>query len=138
MSYFSFCLQNDAFIVVCFHVIFMNYRKILLNHFYIISYAVITMPITCAVYFVYFKGITAKNTIFSPNFLLWKFCGKTQFRPKLCGNRAFSQNFHTMKLGEITIFFAVKLSSEKILNNKCPNARRGIYWCRADFFSYSK
>ena len=30
-------------------------------------------------------------------------CGKAQ----LCGNRAFPQNFHARKLGEITLFFAV-------------------------------
>ena len=28
-------------------------------------------------------------------------------RPKLCGNCAFPQNFHTRKSGEITVFFAV-------------------------------
>ena len=28
-------------------------------------------------------------------------------RPKLCGNCTFPQNFHTMKLGEITVFYAV-------------------------------
>ena len=28
-------------------------------------------------------------------------------RPKLCGNCAFPQNFHTRKLGEITVFYAV-------------------------------
>ena len=28
-------------------------------------------------------------------------------RPKLCGNCAFPQNFHTKKLGEITAFYAV-------------------------------
>ena len=28
-------------------------------------------------------------------------------RPKLCVKYAFLQNFHTMKLGEITVFFAV-------------------------------
>ena len=32
---------------------------------------------------------TAKNTVISPNFLVWKFCGKAQFL------RAFSQNFHS-------------------------------------------
>ena len=36
---------------------------------------------------------TAKNTVISLNFMVWKF--------------AFPQNFHTMKLGEITVFFAV-------------------------------
>ena len=29
---------------------------------------------------------------------------------KLCGNCAFPQNFHTMKLGEITVFYAVATS----------------------------
>ena len=28
-------------------------------------------------------------------------------RPKLCGNCAFPQNFHTRKLGEITVFYAM-------------------------------
>ena len=28
-------------------------------------------------------------------------------RPKLCGNYAFPQNFHTQKLGQITVFYAV-------------------------------
>ena len=57
---------------------------------------------------------TAKNTVISPNFMVCKFCGKAQFphsfgriRPKLCGNCAFPQNLHNMKLGEITVFFAV-------------------------------
>ena len=27
--------------------------------------------------------------------------------PKLCGNFTLPQNFHTMKLGQITVFFAV-------------------------------
>ena len=46
---------------------------------------------------------TAKNTVISPNFLVWKFCGI-----KFCGNCSFLQNFHTRKLGEITVFFAVR------------------------------
>ena len=57
---------------------------------------------------------TVKNIVISPNFLVWKFCRKAQFsayfraiRPKLCGNCAFPQSFHTRKLGEITVFFAV-------------------------------
>ena len=48
--------------------------------------------------------------------MLWKFCGKAQF-PHSFGrfarnyaeNRAFPQNFLTMKLGEITVFYAVKI-----------------------------
>ena len=44
--------------------------------------------------------VTAKNTVISPNSLVWKFCGKAQF---LC----LSQNFHTRKLGDIMVFYAV-------------------------------
>ena len=29
--------------------------------------------------------------------------------PKLYGNCAFRQNFHTMKLGEITVFYVVQV-----------------------------
>ena len=40
-----------------------------------------------------------KNTVISPNFLVWKLCRKAQAnRPKLCGNYDFPQNFHTRKL----------------------------------------
>ena len=49
---------------------------------------------------------TAKNTVILSNFLVWEFCGKAN-HPKLCGNCAFEQNFHTKKLGEITLFFVV-------------------------------
>ena len=45
--------------------------------------------------------------------MVWKFCGKAQF-PHSFGQftrnyaeTAFPQNFHTMKLGEITLFYAV-------------------------------
>ena len=36
-------------------------------------------------------------------------------RQKLCGNCAFPQNFHTTKLGEITVFYAVFGRIAKIL-----------------------
>ena len=46
--------------------------------------------------------------------MVWKFCEKAHFRivsdespETICGNGAFPQNFHTMKLGEITVFYAV-------------------------------
>ena len=55
---------------------------------------------------------TAKNAINSPNFLVWKFSGKTQFPHsfgKLCRKYAFPQNFHPRKLVEITVFFSVYL-----------------------------
>ena len=53
-----------------------------------------------------------KNTVISPNFLVWTFCGKAQF-PQSFGRRrnyaetVFRQNFHTRKLGQITVFYAV-------------------------------
>ena len=43
------------------------------------------------------------------------------FVPKLCGNCAFPQIFHTRKLGEITVFYAVNVSilySEHTLHKK--------------------
>ena len=51
------------------------------------------------------------------NFLVWRFCGETQFPksigrcPKLCGNCVFSQTFHSGKLAEITVFYAVSLNT---------------------------
>ena len=41
--------------------------------------------------------------------LLWFLYDGNIGRPKLCGNCAFPQNFHTRKLGEITVFIAVNL-----------------------------
>ena len=41
--------------------------------------------------------------------ILWKGTVSAKFRaihPKLCGNCAFPQNFHTWKLGEIAVFYA--------------------------------
>ena len=51
---------------------------------------------------------TAKNTVISPNFLVWKYCGKVQ-SPHSFGRIAcaFSQNLHIRKLGEVTVYFAV-------------------------------
>ena len=41
--------------------------------------------------------------------ILWKGAVSAEFRasPKLCGNCVFRQNFHTRKLGQITVFYAV-------------------------------
>ena len=50
-------------------------------------------------------NITAKSTVISPDFLVWKFCGKARF-PHSFGRFA-RKNFHTKKSGGITIFFAV-------------------------------
>ena len=55
----------------------------------------------------------ATNTVISPIAdveILWKATVSAKFRAnhsKLCGNYVFPQNFHTRKLGEITVFFAV-------------------------------
>ena len=48
--------------------------------------------------------ITAKNTVTSPNFLVWKFCAKAQFPHR---KLRLSTNLHTRELGEITLFFVV-------------------------------
>ena len=60
----------------------------------------------------------AKNTVISLNFLVWKFCGKFPANhPKLCGNWAFLKSFHTRKLGEIAVFYAVKYLLTKALKS---------------------
>ena len=62
---------------------------------------------------------TARNSVISPDFLVWKFCEKTQFRanrPKLCDNCA--QNFHTRKSDEITVFFAVSRTETNRYTNR--------------------
>ena len=54
-------------------------------------------------------------------------------RPKLCGNCAFLQNFHTRKLGEITVFFTVTPAVEFLFTKLfiCkPGVVRGADPCR--------
>ena len=48
-------------------------------------------------------------TLFLGMEILWKGTVSAVSRdsPKLCENCAFPQNFHTSKLGEITVFYAV-------------------------------
>ena len=56
------------------------------------------------------KCDTGENTVNSPDFLVWKFCEKTQFSNsfgRFARNCAFPQNFHTRKSDEITVSFAV-------------------------------
>ena len=58
----------------------------------------------------HFVEAAPQNAVISPNFLVWK----SSFHIVLCESReimrncAFPQNFHTRKLGEITLFYAVK------------------------------
>ena len=53
--------------------------------------------------------LTVKNAVISPNFLVWKFCGKAQFSHsfgRIARNypeTVLPQNFHTRKSGEITV-----------------------------------
>ena len=56
--------------------------------------------------------MTAKKiTVISPNFLIWKFCGKSQFpysfRPKTMRKLCLSKKFAHEALREITVFFLV-------------------------------
>ena len=51
--------------------------------------------------------ITAKITVISSNFLVWKFYGKTQFPHSF--ERIAQQNFHPRKSDEFTVFFPVYL-----------------------------
>ena len=49
------------------------------------------------------NSLTLKNTVISPNFLVWKFWGDS---PETMWKLCLSTNFHTIKLGEITVFYA--------------------------------
>ena len=51
--------------------------------------------------------LTAENPVISPNFLVFKFCGKSQFPHSFGRNCTFPKNFNTRELGEITGSFAV-------------------------------
>ena len=57
---------------------------------------------------------TAQNSEISPNFPLWKFCKSIVcvevflIRPQLGRNYMFPQYFNSKKLGETTVFYAVK------------------------------
>ena len=83
---------------------------------------------------IYVRAINAaKNTVISPNFQVWKFCGKTQFphnfgqvarnyfriisseSPETMRKLCLSTNLHTRKLGEIMVFFTVQ-NSKTTLN----------------------
>ena len=47
-----------------------------------------------------------------------KFCGNTQYRPKLCGNCAFPQNFYARKLGNISVFYPIDIYLLKVRNTR--------------------
>ena len=59
--------------------------------------------------------------------ILWKDTVSAKFwaiRPKLCGNCAFPQNFHTRKLVQITVFFHSGYNNQKQNRNVFqPTAR---------------
>ena len=64
----------------------------------------------------YGSTFIASNNLVSPSLLLWKFCGNSQF-PQSFGrfvqNCAFSQSFHTRKLGEILVILAFLSASSR-------------------------
>ena len=77
----NICQKSIYFPVLLLYITYQNNMELIKNfHLPIIS--------------------TAKNTVISLDFLLWKCCGKAQFL----------QNFHTRKLDEIIAFFAVLFS----------------------------
>ena len=53
----------------------------------------------------------AKNIVISPDFLVWKFCGKAQFRHSFgrnAGDYAETVPFRKISTpGEVTVFFAL-------------------------------
>ena len=56
---------------------------------------------------------------------MWKDTVSAQFlviRPKPCRNCAFPQNFHTLKIGKITVFYAVE--QFRRANQRRPNPKR--------------
>ena len=60
---------------------------------------------------------------------LWKDTVSAYFRgirTKLCGNCAFPRNFHTRKLGEITIFFAVYSPGECMFKPTIKTQEQGV------------
>ena len=64
---------------------------------------------------------------------MWKGTVSAQFwaiRPKLCGNCAFPQNFHTGKLGEIAIIFTVMstFSDHKNLSGFNDHKNQGSFF----------
>ena len=53
---------------------------------------------------------TALNIVISPNFLVWKVCGKAQLSERfgqIVETVLFHKVFHIKKLGEITVFYPV-------------------------------
>ena len=59
-----------------------------------------------------------KNTVVSPNFLVWKFCG----------NCAFPRNFLTRKLGKIMVFYTVICISQRSAFGSQANSKAVESW----------
>ena len=74
--------------------------------------------------FSYALGFTAKNTVTSPDFLVWKFCGKTQFLHsfgRFARNYAETVRFHKIftprNQVKLQYFFAVVKPLEVVLQS---------------------
>ena len=53
--------------------------------------------------------------------------------PKLCGNCAFPQNFHTRKLGEITVLYAVPVQINGLESSTRDKGKFGDFRCLRGF-----
>ena len=51
---------------------------------------------------------TAKNAVISPNFLVWKFCGKAQFPHRILRSAAHNPS-HFQILGENKLYPRIKI-----------------------------
>ena len=108
-NYFKFILIH------CFFCIFIKFSNL--------SYEFVYKSLNVKSYFCFLivlvDALCEKYHNF-PNFLVWKFCKKTQFLHSfgwMTGNCAFPQNFQTRKFGEITVFFEVTAIVEIILRD---------------------
>ena len=125
----SFCLNNNK-VNTNFELKKLNHKASLFQNFY--------GDIKTFMYLVILKWLTnkkrvlitdtVKNNVTSPNFLVWKFCGKAHFSHsfgRFTRNYAetvpFLQNFHTMKLGEVTVFYAVLVVIDAIIIKEITN-----------------
>ena len=141
--YFLEILLSDLELVFLeFKHFYKTHRTILFSFYLLILYSLFlnpsvmlstfcTFPITSVTKennrsFKLTSNTTATNTVISPNSLVWKFCVKAQFpwnvihyarnHPEI---GAFTQNFHTRKLGEITVFFAVYIVTSNRFGLQC-------------------
>ena len=84
-------------------------------------------------------GFTAKNAVLSPNFLVWKFCGKAQFRivsgespktmRKLCLSIKFPHQEIRWKYGIFAVFWLQNTVLFKWLQRDCFDSQTVRLFC---------